>query len=92
MVSAKINTLVKTTIHNCWGCTQAMTLSWGFYSTHNSILLLYEYMPNGNLGELLHGNNVSHLEWDIRYKIAVEAAKGLCYLCYYGWPLIFQRS
>lgn len=47
-------------------------------------------MPNGSLGELLHGYNDGRLEWDTRYKIAVEAAKGFCYLYHYRWPLILQ--
>jgi serine/threonine protein kinase len=37
-------------------------------------------MTNGILGELLHGNNVGNLDWDRRYKIAVEVAHSLCYL------------
>ncbi|KAG8100861.1 hypothetical protein GUJ93_ZPchr0013g36676 [Zizania palustris] len=52
----------------------------GFCSNNETNLLVYEYMPNGSLGELLHGKKGGHLHWDTRYKIAVEAAKGLCYL------------
>jgi hypothetical protein len=36
---------------------------------------VYEYMQNGSLGDLLHGPKSSTLSWDIRYKIAVGAAK-----------------
>jgi len=63
-----------------------------FCSNHDTNLLVYEYMPNGSLGELLHGNNGRHLDWDNRYKIAVEAAKGLCYLHHDCQPLILHRD
>lgn len=49
-------------------------------------------MPNGSLGELLHGKKGGHLEWATRYKIAIEAAKGLCYLHHDCSPLIVHRD
>ncbi|XP_043713148.1 leucine-rich repeat receptor-like serine/threonine-protein kinase BAM1 [Telopea speciosissima] len=64
----------------------------GFCSNHETNLLVYEYMPNGSLGELLHGKKGGHLQWDTRYKIAVEAAKGLCYLHHDCSPLILHRD
>ncbi|WVZ09650.1 hypothetical protein V8G54_014180 [Vigna mungo] len=64
----------------------------GFCSNHETNLLVYEYMPNGSLGEVLHGKKGGHLYWDIRYKIAVEAAKGLCYLHHDCSPLIVHRD
>ncbi|KAL5703959.1 non-specific serine/threonine protein kinase [Ranunculus cassubicifolius] len=64
----------------------------GFCSNHETNLLVYEYMPNGSLGELLHGKKGGHLHWDTRYKIAVEAAKGLCYLHHDCSPLILHRD
>ncbi|GJU72524.1 leucine-rich repeat receptor-like serine/threonine-protein kinase BAM1 [Tanacetum coccineum] len=33
-----------------------------------------------------------HLHWDTRYKIALEAAKGLCYLHHQCSPLILHRD
>jgi len=63
-----------------------------FCSNHDTNLLVYEYMPNGSLGELLHGNNGVHLNWDNRYKIAVEAAKGLRYIHHDCSPLILHRD
>ncbi|KAE8709592.1 Leucine-rich repeat receptor-like serine/threonine-protein kinase BAM1 [Hibiscus syriacus] len=44
------------------------------------------------LGEVLHGKKGGHLHWDTRYKIAVEAAKGLCYLHHDCSPLIVHRD
>ncbi|KAJ7549619.1 hypothetical protein O6H91_07G060400 [Diphasiastrum complanatum] len=50
------------------------------YSTPETKLLVYEYMPNGSLGNLLHGSQASILDWTTRYKIALGAAEGLAYL------------
>lgn len=63
-----------------------------FCSNPDTNLLVYEYMPNGSLGELLHGNNGGHLNWDSRYKIAVETAKGLRYIHHDCSPLILHRD
>ena len=54
--------------------------------------LVYEYMPNGSLGEVLHGKKGGHLQWATRFKIAVEAAKGLCYLHHDCSPPILHRD
>eukprot|EP01018_Ginkgo_biloba_P039693 Gb_29523 [translate_table: standard] len=64
----------------------------GFCSNQEINLLVYEYMPNGSLGELLHGKKGGHLQWNTRYKIAIEAAKGLCYLHHDCCPLIVHRD
>ncbi|KAG8384215.1 hypothetical protein BUALT_Bualt04G0094800 [Buddleja alternifolia] len=64
----------------------------GFCSNHETNLLVYEYMPNGSLGEMIHGKKGGHLHWDTRYKIAVESAKGLCYLHHDCSPLIVHRD
>lgn len=52
----------------------------GFCFNHDTNLLVYEYMPNGSLAKLLHGNNAMPLDWNTRYKIAVETGQGLSYL------------
>lgn len=64
----------------------------GFCSNKETNLLVYEYMPNGSLGEVLHGKKGGHVHWDTRYKIAVESAKGLCYLHHDCSPLIIHRD
>ncbi|XP_059460313.1 receptor protein kinase CLAVATA1-like [Corylus avellana] len=64
----------------------------GYVSNKDTNLLLYEYMPNGSLGEMLHGSKGSHLQWEMRYRIAVEAAKGLSYLHHDCSPLIIHRD
>ncbi|KAL4588885.1 hypothetical protein LXL04_001783 [Taraxacum kok-saghyz] len=68
---------------------------YGFCYHQESNLLLYEYMENGSLGELLHGNkngNGRFLDWNDRYKIAHGAAEGLCYLHNDCRPHIIHRD
>jgi hypothetical protein len=65
----------------------------GCCSNHETNLLIYEYMPNGSLGELLHSKERSEkLDWETRYSIAVQAAHGLCYLHHDCSPLIVHRD
>ncbi|KFK42020.1 hypothetical protein AALP_AA2G201900 [Arabis alpina] len=64
----------------------------GYVANKDTNLLLYEYMPNGSLGELLHGSKGGHLQWETRRRVAVEAAKGLCYLHHDCSPLILHRD
>ncbi|CAI0441959.1 unnamed protein product [Linum tenue] len=61
-------------------------------SDRSTTLLLYEYMPNGSLAEALHGPNGGSLSWEMRYKIAVEAAMGLSYLHHDCSPPIIHRD
>ncbi|XVF45918.1 hypothetical protein PTKIN_Ptkin02bG0246700 [Pterospermum kingtungense] len=63
-----------------------------FCSNKETNLLVYEYMRNGSLGEALHGKKGAFLGWNLRYKIALEAAKGLCYLHHDCSPLIVHRD
>ncbi|KAM1531167.1 hypothetical protein ACFX1Z_020162 [Malus domestica] len=63
-----------------------------FCSNKETNLLVYEYMRNGSLGEALHGKKGGFLGWNLRYKIAIEAAKGLCYLHHDCSPLILHRD
>ncbi|CAL9096495.1 unnamed protein product [Musa acuminata var. zebrina] len=55
-------------------------------------LLVYEYMPHGSLGDLLHGSKGRLLDWPTRYKIAVDAAEGLSYLHHDCVPPIVHRD
>ncbi|XP_055818210.1 leucine-rich repeat receptor-like serine/threonine-protein kinase BAM3 [Solanum dulcamara] len=63
-----------------------------FCSNKEINLLVYEYMPNGSLGEMLHGKNAGHLQWETRLKIAIEASKGLSYLHHDCSPMIIHRD
>ncbi|KAL3647129.1 Serine/threonine-protein kinase hsl1 [Castilleja foliolosa] len=58
----------------------------------NCKLLVYEYMQNGSLGDLLHGNKSTLLDWQTRFKIALDAAEGLSYLHHDCVPPIVHRD
>ncbi|XP_021907621.1 receptor-like protein kinase HSL1 [Carica papaya] len=53
---------------------------WCCCTTRDCKLLVYEYMPNGSLGDLLHSSKGGLLDWPTRYKIIMDAAEGLSYL------------
>ncbi len=44
-------------------------------SNNESNLLVYEYMPNGSLGDILHSTKGGTLDWAMRYRIALGAAQ-----------------
>jgi predicted Ser/Thr protein kinase len=62
----------------------------GYCSNRSVKLLLYNYISNGNLQQLLLGNR--NLDWETRYKIAVGSAQGLAYLHHDCVPLILHRD
>ncbi|CAA0816660.1 Receptor protein kinase CLAVATA1 [Striga hermonthica] len=64
----------------------------GYVSNHETKLLLYEYMSRGSLGQMLRAPNGPHLDWESRRKIAMDAAKGLCYLHHDCSPSIIHRD
>ncbi|MCO5604578.1 hypothetical protein L7F22_058746 [Adiantum nelumboides] len=66
----------------------------GCCSNSDTTLLLYEYMPNGSLGDLLHGNKEANVlaDWMTRYKIAMGVAQGLCYLHHDCFPVVVHRD
>ncbi|OEL16652.1 putative leucine-rich repeat receptor-like protein kinase [Dichanthelium oligosanthes] len=67
-----------------------------YYYARDEKLLVYEYMPNGSLFSLLHGNvhcgggagnrgpGRTPLEWAARLRIASGAARGLAYIHHSG--------
>ncbi|KAG2404896.1 Receptor-like protein [Vigna angularis] len=55
-------------------------------------LLMYDYMPNGSLGSLLHERSGNCLEWDIRFRIILGAAQGVAYLHHDCAPPIVHRD
>ncbi|PKU71079.1 receptor-like protein kinase HSL1 [Dendrobium catenatum] len=65
---------------------------WCSCSHRDCKLLVYEYMPNGSLGDLLHSSKASLLDWPTRFKIALDAAEGLCYLHHDCVPPIVHRD
>ncbi|KAG4978363.1 hypothetical protein AAZX31_13G276800 [Glycine max] len=65
---------------------------WCCCNSKDSKLLVYEYMPNGSLADLLHNSKKSLLDWPTRYKIAIDAAEGLSYLHHDCVPSIVHRD
>ncbi|CAN4099924.1 unnamed protein product [Withania somnifera] len=60
-----------------------------------SNILVFEYMPNGNLFEALNREikaGKPELDWYHRYKIALGAAKGIAYLHHDCYPPIIHRD
>ncbi|KAL6629129.1 hypothetical protein ACP70R_028894 [Stipagrostis hirtigluma subsp. patula] len=65
----------------------------GFASSSEGNLLLYEYMPMGSLGGVLHGEHGGRLlDWAARHRVATEAARALCYLHHECSPRILHRD
>uniref|UniRef100_A0A2N9ELU1 non-specific serine/threonine protein kinase n=1 Tax=Fagus sylvatica TaxID=28930 RepID=A0A2N9ELU1_FAGSY len=65
---------------------------WCCYDTGDCKLLVYEYMPKGSLGDLLHSSKKDMLDWPTRYRIALDAADGLSYLHHDCVPSIVHRD
>ncbi|CAH9148145.1 unnamed protein product [Cuscuta epithymum] len=56
-------------------------------------ILVYEYIENGSLGDVLYGENGGLLlDWGRRFDIAVGAAQGLAYLHHDCIPPIIHRD
>ncbi|GER25003.1 leucine-rich repeat receptor-like protein kinase family protein [Striga asiatica] len=64
----------------------------GCCSNRNTRLLMYDYMPNGSLGSLLHEHGRGCLEWDVRYRVILGSAQGLAYLHHDCVPPILHRD
>ncbi|KAK7245314.1 hypothetical protein RIF29_40153 [Crotalaria pallida] len=63
---------------------------------HNDtdVMIVYEYMHNGNLGDALHSNQTTRLlvDWVSRYNIALGVAQGLAYLHHDCNPQVIHRD
>ncbi|KAL6658872.1 hypothetical protein ACP70R_002912 [Stipagrostis hirtigluma subsp. patula] len=73
----------------------------GWCTNGEATLLLYEYMPNGSLDDLLHGAGVgaaagkpkaARLDWEARRRIAVGVAQGVSYLHHDCRPAVAHRD
>ncbi|XP_037461830.1 leucine-rich repeat receptor-like kinase protein CLV1a [Triticum dicoccoides] len=71
----------------------------GYISSSESKLLIYEYMENGSLYEWLHqkdepttSTSRQLLNWPTRMSIAIDAARGLCYMHHGCSPAIAHRD
>lgn len=67
----------------------------GCCTNRDCTMLLYEYMPNGSLDDLLHGGDktmTAAAEWTALYQIAIGVAQGICYLHHDCDPVIVHRD
>ncbi|KAJ9692162.1 hypothetical protein PVL29_011302 [Vitis rotundifolia] len=64
----------------------------GYCDEGSNMLLIYEYMANGNLKEHLSGEIGSVLSWEQRLQTAIEAAQALEYLHEGCNPTIIHRD
>lgn len=55
-------------------------------------LLVFEYMPNGNLRDCLDGASGKKMDWGPRVAIAIGAARGLEYLHEAAAPRVLHRD
>ncbi|XP_024516304.1 probable LRR receptor-like serine/threonine-protein kinase IRK [Selaginella moellendorffii] len=62
----------------------------GYYFTPKLQLLIYDFVPNGNLHSKLHEQSV--LPWELRFKVALGAAQGLCYLHHKCRPRVIHYN
>ncbi|KAM7499148.1 hypothetical protein LguiA_023562 [Lonicera macranthoides] len=63
----------------------------GYCAEMGERLLVYELMPHGTLHDHLHGD-LSPLDWNLRLKISLQAARGLEYLHKVANPPIVHRD
>ncbi|XP_068663169.1 serine/threonine-protein kinase-like protein CCR1 [Aristolochia californica] len=63
----------------------------GYCADMGERLLVYEFMPHGTLHDHLHGG-ISALNWNLRLKIWMQAARGLLYLHKEAMPHIVHRN
>ncbi|XP_062084346.1 leucine-rich repeat receptor-like protein kinase PXL1 [Humulus lupulus] len=66
----------------------------GYLHNQTDVMMIYEFMPNGNLATALHGNQAGKLlvDWVSRYNIAVGVAQGLHYLHHDCHPSVIHRD
>ncbi|OWM90269.1 MDIS1-interacting receptor like kinase 1 [Punica granatum] len=66
----------------------------GFLHNNKDMMIVYEFMHNGSLGEALHGKQAGKLlvDWVSRYNVAVGVAQGLAYLHHDCHPPVIHRD
>lgn len=63
-----------------------------YHGKHPEMLLVFQYMSNGNVRECLDGVSEKSLDWGARIAVAIGAARGLEYLHEAAAPRILHRD
>ncbi|KAD6795797.1 hypothetical protein R6Q59_020286 [Mikania micrantha] len=66
----------------------------GYLHNEADVMMVYEFMPNGNLSEALHGKRSGRMlvDWVSRYNVALGVAHGLAYLHHDCHPPVIHRD
>lgn len=64
----------------------------GFCVAKQERFLVYKYMANGTLHDKLHLDEEKRMEWPLRLKVAIGAAKGFAWLHHNCNPRILHRN
>jgi len=64
----------------------------GYCQNKKCLALIYDFMPGGNLQQLLRAGDVYSLNWEQRLHVALDAAQGLEYLHELCTPSIVHRD
>lgn len=66
----------------------------GYLYNDIDVMMVYEFMSNGNLGDALHGKQAGRLlvDWASRYNISLGIAQGLAYLHHDYHPPVIHRD
>ncbi|KAM0843410.1 hypothetical protein ACQ4PT_057717 [Festuca glaucescens] len=64
----------------------------GYCQNKKCLALVYEFLPRGNLQQILRGGDIFSLHWKQRLHIALDAAQGLEYLHESCTPSIVHRD
>lgn len=65
----------------------------GYHASEDEMFLIYNYFPEGNLETLIHiGERGKRMNWNMRYKIALDLARALAYLHDECVPRVLHRD
>ncbi|XP_030456083.1 probable LRR receptor-like serine/threonine-protein kinase At1g06840 isoform X2 [Syzygium oleosum] len=64
----------------------------GYCDEEGEQMLVYEFMPNGTLGDWISGKTKEYLNFGMRLRIALGSAKGILYLHTEANPPVFHRD
>lgn len=64
----------------------------GYCAEKGHRILIYEFMSNGSLAEILYGDDHEPLSWEMRVQIAQDVARGIEYLHEGATPPVIHRD